>query len=939
MTPERWQQVRSLLDAALAVPAEGRPSFVAGACAGDTELQSEVESLLAQTAGATGFLSVPAFAVSGDLVRQGITLLGKQVGPYTIKSRLGAGGMGDVYLAEDTRLHRFVAIKALREAGRPLRDGHARLLREARAAAALNHPNIAAIYDIIESTDDPTTPPHIVMEYVEGETLSDRLRSGPLPAADALRLAMDVADALAAAHSRGIVHRDLKPANLRVNKEERVKILDFGLAQRLAAPADTSTLTAEHPFQSMVPHIAGTPGYMSPEQLLGRPIGPASDVFGLGVVMFQMLAGKRPFPGDDFASAAETTLMKPVPRVVDVVPAVMPQADALVGRMLDREPSNRPSAAEVAAELRQMLQPAAVSVPLWRRTAIPAAVLVALAASAIVARDPLRRALGLGTAGPPPRIVMATLPFDQPIADARAAQAGASIMAVVAGNFGAVPRVTVLPRDAAVPHLNDKDNYQSLQRALGATHVLTLSWRAVQPALQLETRLYRPGVAAPEWVGTFKGDPAAIERDTLAALTRTFEQHDPFRKFTREERDRLQRVPTRNGAALMAHAEARAVLEGPKPDIDRVISLLQQATVLDPQFVFAWSSLGEAWWRKYQAERNPPQVANVIDALHRAIALDPGSPLVHYTLGDIQRRTGELSQAESSFRRALQLQPDFDAAQRDLAQVLAASSRLSEAETLLRETIRVSTNYSNFFMLGTIEYRAGKYSEAAAAFKQATEAAPGYAGAFTMLGNSHYILGNLLDAVGNFERAVQLGPSSAAYANLALAYYDAGRFEESLASYEQALKIEPRSAVNHRNIGDVKARLGRVADARAEYERAVALGNQVLAVNPREVRTIALVALCEAKLGRRANAERRLAEALALDSSSLDAWEKSAEVHALLNQQDEALRDLAIAVARGFEPRMARRDDELASLRSLPRFEEILKKSPSNSSQARGARP
>jgi tetratricopeptide (TPR) repeat protein len=935
MTPERWQQIQTLLDAALAVPVEDRARFVAKACSGDSELQREVESLLAQASGATGFLSAPALAVTRELVRQEISLLGKQVGPYTIKSRLGAGGMGDVYLAEDTRLHRFVAIKALRGVGPPTRESRARLLREARAVAALNHPNIAAIYDIIESTGDPTTPPHIVMEYVEGETLSDRLHTGPLPRGEALEIAIEVAEALAAAHTRGIVHRDLKPANLRVNKEKRVKVLDFGLAQRVEAPTDTSTMTAEDAIQ----RIAGTPGYMSPEQVLGRPVGPASDVFSLGVVLFEMLAGQRPFPGGDFASAAETMLMRPAPRVVEVVPDIVPAADALVGRMLDREASKRPSAAEVAAELRRLARPAAAPLPLWRRTAIPAAVLVGLAAAAIVAREPLRRALGMGPTGAQPRIVMATLPFDQPIPDERAEHVGAGIMAVVGGNFGSVPGVTVLPRAVAVPYLNDTDNYESLKRALGATHVLKLSWRAVQPTLRLEARLYRAGVANSEWVGTFQGDPVSIEQSTLAALTRTFEQREPFRRFTREERDRLQRVPTKSAEALMAHADARALLEGPKIDVDRAISRLQQATVLDPQFVFAWSALGDAWWNKYQADKNPADVVNAKEALRRAITLDPDSPLVHYALGDMQRRTGEMSQAEASFRRALQLQPDFDAAQRDLAQVLAASSRLSEAETLLHETIRVSRSWNNFFMLGTIEYRAGKYAEAAAAFEKATEAAPVQAGAFTMLGNSQYILGNLREAVGNFEHAVRLGPSPAAYANLGMAYYDARRFEDALHSYEQALQRDPRNAGNHRNIGDVKARLGRAADARAEYQRAIALGNELLAVNSRDVRTIALIALCEAKLGRNMDAERHAAQAVALDTLSLEAWQRSAEVHALLNQPDEALRDLAIAVARGFEPRMARRDDELASLRPLPRFEEILKNSPSNSAQSRGARP
>ena len=241
-------------------------------------------------------------------------------------------------------------------------------------------------------------------------------------------------------------------------------------------------------------------------------------------------------------------------------------------------------------------------------------------------------------------------------------------------------------------------------------------------------------------------------------------------------------------------------------------------------------------------------------------------------------------------------------------------------------------------MLGTVDYRAGRYQAAVDAFKQATEATPNNAAAFTMLGTSQYVLGDLQQALGNFEHAVRLGPTPAAYANVALAYYDSGRFEDALHAYEQALQRDPRGMVNHRNIGDVYQRLGRAREARTEYERAIELGNALLSVNPRDVRTIALVALCEAKLGRRTNAERHSAEAVALDSTSREAWQRSAEVHALLNQREAALRDLAIAVARGFEPRMARTDDELASLRRLPRFEEILKNSPGNPAKRQGAR-
>ncbi|PYR47863.1 MAG: hypothetical protein DMF89_17665, partial [Acidobacteria bacterium] len=261
MTPERWQQVQTLLDAALAVPVEGRTVFVAGACAGDQELLREVESLLAQASRASGFLSTPAFRLA-DLSRPSDdSLIGRTIGTFTIKLRLGSGGMGDVYLADDAALRRPVAVKALREDGPPTPESRERLLREARAAAALNHPNIATIFHVLDSVD-AGTPPLMVMEYVEGETLSDRLKSGPLPIAGALRLAGDITGALAEAHAHGIVHRDLKPANLRLTRDGRVKVLDFGLARRIAQPADVTTTWTT--LQAQPGLVAGTPGYMAP---------------------------------------------------------------------------------------------------------------------------------------------------------------------------------------------------------------------------------------------------------------------------------------------------------------------------------------------------------------------------------------------------------------------------------------------------------------------------------------------------------------------------------------------------------------------------------------------------------------------------------------------------------------------------------------------------
>jgi serine/threonine protein kinase len=358
MTPERWHQVQEVLHQALVLPPVDREGFVASVCADDRDLQSDVDSLLAQVSSAPDLLTTTEMATTRRVVPalSLIGLIGRQLGPYAIKSRLGIGGMGQVYLAEDTRLHRLVAVKALHQNGAVGPQSRERLLREARAVAALNDPHIAAIYDIVERADAPGEPPYIVMEYVEGETLSDRLRRGALPLTDALRIGREIALALATAHKHGVVHRDLKPANLRLTSDGHVKVLDFGLARIISAPPDADT----RPLDSTGPlaqPTAGTPGYMSPEQALGRSPRPATDIFSLGIVLFQMIAGRRPFAGGHFLAAAESIMTTPTPRLSESVPGVPPAVETLVAQMLDKDPSERPTADRVAAELERAWQP------------------------------------------------------------------------------------------------------------------------------------------------------------------------------------------------------------------------------------------------------------------------------------------------------------------------------------------------------------------------------------------------------------------------------------------------------------------------------------------------------------------------------------------------------------------------------------------------------
>ncbi|MEP7306333.1 MAG: serine/threonine-protein kinase, partial [Acidobacteriota bacterium] len=315
MTPERWTEVERLYHAALAHDKGARAAFLGEACAGDEALRREVESLLAQEAGSAGFLSTPAGVLAGAVKHSGaLSFIGQRLGAYQIQSFLGAGGMGEVYRARDSRLGRDVAIKILPRLFRTDADRLARFEREARTLAALNHPNIGAIYGL----EDVDGIPALVLELVEGMTLADRLdprdntRDGPgLPVAEALTLARQIADALDAAHARGVVHRDVKPANIKITPAGVVKVLDFGLATAAVGaapspdPTHAPTGTAGGTRDGV---ILGTAAYMSPEQGRGQVVDTRTDVWAFGCVLFEMLAGTQAFGGNNVSDVLAAIL-------------------------------------------------------------------------------------------------------------------------------------------------------------------------------------------------------------------------------------------------------------------------------------------------------------------------------------------------------------------------------------------------------------------------------------------------------------------------------------------------------------------------------------------------------------------------------------------------------------------------------------------------------
>jgi TolB-like protein/Flp pilus assembly protein TadD len=553
-------------------------------------------------------------------------MIGSTILHYRLLERLGQGGMGEVFLSEDTRLHRPVALKLLRQRKGFEGEERARVLREARAASALNHPNIAVIYDVQES-DTPQGPMFLLaMEYVPGKTLSALAAEGELSLDDILDLIGQAADALAEAHARGVVHRDLKPSNLMV-ADGRLKVLDFGLAQmqpRLSADATTWTRDGAHAGDGA---FAGTPHYMSPEQALGGVLGARSDIFSLGVVFYELLAGKRPFEGETFLQVADAILHRDPP----LLPARfsdprMGDVERLLGRMLAKSESARPrDLKEVRAEITRL------------RARIPGAaasgtLTVAVAGFANITRQAEDEWLGTGLA----ETVTAAL---QEIEGLEVW--GRERLRETLRQLG-VEASEVGPEDAV-----------QLGSLTGARWVLAGGFQRIAEQVRVTAR-----VVEVETGNVLR----AVKMD--GRLDAIFELQD---RIVKEVASGMRRSVTAAHEGDETHVVAayEALSKGllnlradSYESLDRAILFFEHALRLDPDYVRAQVELGAAYGQKGEYLAAPELIQRAISILRRVLEVRPRIPRAWRELGGAQIALGRMDDGLESLQRGLALSPD-----------------------------------------------------------------------------------------------------------------------------------------------------------------------------------------------------------------------------------------------------------------------------------------
>jgi tetratricopeptide (TPR) repeat protein len=856
----------------------------------------------------------------------------RRIGVYEILAHLGAGGMGEVYRARDTRLGRIVAIKFISSDALADRFARERLAREAQLASSLNHPNIVTVYDVGEEDGHP----YIVMELIEGESLYRRLISRPLKTREVLEIACQVADGLAAAHSAGVVHRDLKPQNVMLTSDGRAKIVDFGLSKQAPGSSGPDELTAKGSALTADHLVLGSAGYMAPEQVAGQAVDGRADQFALGAVLYEMLSGKRAFKKGTSVQTMASIIEDEPPSLFELSPAVPEPVVALVERCLAKSPERRyASTYDLARDLHDLrdgivsgARSATRAVPL--QTGSPrwwmAAALLAIGAAAIGAglwtRD--RTTPAVQQAATPAIRLIAVLPFtnvtrdpvDQVFCDGLVETLTSSLTQLerFQRTLRVVPASEVRREQAA----SAKEARDAFGATLAITGALQRGPSSVRLTLNLVDAVQLHQLAS-RTITVVPGQDEKTQDAVIDLTTALLDlQLDP------EARRALTAGGTGADDAYQQYVQGRGYLQrfDRAENIDLAIERFTRAVATDHQYALAHAGLGEAYWRKYESDKNPAWIERAVDSCGQALKIDDRLAPVHVTLALIARGRGRYEEAVAVAGRAIELDPLNSDGYRELGRAYEALNRPADAEATYQQAIQArSDDWLAYNAIGTFYYARARYAEAETAYRRVLDLTPDNTRAYNNLGATLFALRRPEEGAAMWERSVALRPTYSAVSNLGTYYYDRGRYADAARSFERAVTLMPNDHRVWRNLGAALYWApGERHKAAAAYEQALVLAEQARKVNPRQIDLLAQLADAYSMLGRQREAREAAIAVEQLGPQEPAVLFMLVGVYEQLGDRAAALAWLEKALAAGYQRERVERSPSLAELRKDERY-------------------
>jgi eukaryotic-like serine/threonine-protein kinase len=861
--------------------------------------------------------------------------LGQDFGPrYRVESLLGVGGMGKVYKAYDKELDRTVALKILRQdvIADPL--ALQRFKQELQLASRITHPNILRIHDLGESQGLK----FISMQYVEGGDLLEILRKeGPLPFGRAVPIMIQLSEALQAAQSANVVHRDLKPQNILVGEGDHVFVSDFGLAKSIESSIAGMTRTGA---------VLGTPKYMSPEQVQGKPVDQRSDIYALGLIFYEILTGALPFSGDSTYQLMYQRVHQVVPRPEKLNPRIPRYLSAIVLRCLERDPALRyQNAAEILTDLKanQIRRPA-VSLRVSRllgssrSKGIAAGILAVLLAGVLVlgANFWVRRGatassgVSEGAAAslqPTAQKSVLLLPLEKMQNETELDLEAEGILESLSDRLSQLGnlKIETLPADNSI---NGQASPESLAKQFGSQFYLTGSLENLAGKLHAHLKLEETSSGRTLWSEEF----TALPQDVFTM------QDEMYKKLvtvlnvkpTSEELALGAGRATENVDAYDLYLRGRSAIRNQRSvgTLHSAIQLYTEALKKDPGFGLAYAGLADAYLDLYRLTKDATLPEKALGAALQADQLSGSKPEVHFSLGSVYMATGKNTEAVAEFKRALELAPNSDEGYRRLGSAWLAAGHKEEALSAYQQSVDLNPYYwLNYAMLGKAALTFGENEKARAAYERVIQLVPNRADGYNGLGVAYFQQGRWDQCIPEFQKALAIEPTAEAYSDLGTAYFYLQRYPDAIQAYEQATKLDSQSQIIAGNLADAYRAAGEADSASKAYDRAISLAYKDYEINPRDAGTLASLSLYYAKKGDSARSLEFIHRARTLQPDSLEYMDDEAIVNALANRPQQAIEAVRMALAKGYPADELKNEPELKSLQSLKEFQDLFAKS------------
>ena len=744
---------------------------------------------------------------------------GTRVGTYQITGLLGAGGMGEVYRAHDDRLDRDVALKLLPSTWFADETAGARLLREARAAAGLNHPNICTIHEVGEAGGQP----YIAMEYVPGEPLNAVLARGSMSLDSTLRYAGQMADALAHAHERGVIHRDLKSANIVITPEGRVKILDFGVAKRLPIGDGAQTMTKSGLDLTQEGTIVGTLPYMAPEQLRGQPADARSDIWAMGVVIYEMASGERPFTGQTSFEVTSAILERPPRPTGGTVP---PALGAVIERCLAKEAERRyQRAGEVRAALEVLTHPRAgveANLPARRRAWSVGLLVLGLALAGGLWRSGIWK-------GPAPatRIEsIAVLPLANLSGDPAQDYFADGMTEALITDLSKIQALRVISRTSTLRYRGTSKALSEIASELNVDAVVEGSVLRSGDRVRITAQLIKAATDRHVWADNYERDVRdviALQRDVASAIAGEIRA-----RLTEPERQRLAIARPVNPQAYEAYLRGRAEADRfTEPGLRRAVNFYEQAIAVDPEYALAHAGLAQAYalLGGVLAFTSPVEYfPKARAAAERALELDGTLADAHAVLATVRLKFDwDWDAAAREFQRVFELNPSLADAHQEHGTYLEALRRFDEAVAARKRARDVDPlSASRTADVGYPLYYAGRYDEAIEYYRTALKLDPSFFWSYVWIGQAQIEKRLYAEAIDEIKKAVGMsGDNTRVLGTLAYAYAVAGQRAKAQQLLGELQARSKRGYVSPYFLAVIHAGLGEKASALDSLERAL----------------------------------------------------------------------------------------------------------------------